>query len=102
MFVYNEDPATYVWVANEDKGWKAILLYGMIALVLPNTSRCLAYFSQHSTDNNIKSLWRPGIITGVLTLVIFSLQSKNSQRLVSFYTFNFKFGDSTWALKVLF
>lgn len=70
MFVFSDHVVTTQWIEKSDRGWERIIEFALIALLLPNTSKLMGYFG---VDNKYDAapLWRPGWITGLLTLCMF-------------------------------
>lgn len=87
MFLLTTDTGT-VWVDDPERGWQLIIVFSVIALFAPNTSKLLGYFGTESADQKAP-LWRPHPVTGLLISVLFLATAIRLSDISEFLYFQF-------------
>lgn len=70
MFTFSDLTASTQWIEETQRGWDRIMQIGLIALLLPNTSRLMAYFGPSDTYDK-PPLWRANWVTGIIICCLF-------------------------------
>ncbi|WP_290581945.1 MBOAT family O-acyltransferase [Ketobacter sp.] len=87
MFLLSTGTATSA-VDDPERGWQLIIVFSIIALFAPNTSRLLGYFGTENTDQKAP-LWRPNPVTGLLISVLFLATAIRLSDISEFLYFQF-------------